>query len=99
MVKVFKTPADIFMPTAFTPNGDGKNDKIFPICVGIQKLVFFRIYNRWGQLVFSTNEIGRGWDGMIGSAQSSTENFVYMVQGIDYMGKVISKKGNVVLVR
>lgn len=98
-VKVYKTNADIFMPNAFSPNGDGKNDVIRPILIGIKQLVFFRVYNRWGQLVFSTTQAGKGWDGTINGSQQSTENFVYMVQAIDYMGKVISKRGNIVLVR
>lgn len=98
-VRIFKTPADIFMPNAFTPNGDTKNDVIMPVCAGIQKLVFFRIYNRWGQLVFSTSEIGKGWDGRLGGVLLTSDNFVYMIQAIDYTGKVINKKGNVVLIR
>lgn len=98
-VTVFKTGADIFMPSAFTPNGDGHNDQIIPICVGVQQLNYFRIYNRWGQLVFSTSVIGRGWDGRIGGTMQASSNFVYMVQGIDYTGRVITKKGNLLLVR
>jgi gliding motility-associated-like protein len=62
-------------------------------------LNYFRIYNRWGQLVFSTSQMGQGWDGTIGGSLQSTGNFVYMAQGIDYTGKVIFMKGNVVLIR
>ena len=98
-VTVFKTGPDIFVPKAFTPNGDGLNDVIKPICVGIQQLNYFRIYNRWGQLIFSTSEIGRGWDGKINGVEQSTNNFVYMAQGIDYTGKIIFKKGNIALIR
>jgi gliding motility-associated-like protein len=98
-VTVFKTPPEIFVPTGFTPNGDGKNDVIYPICVGIRQLNFFRMYNRWGQLVFSTNQMGKGWDGMIGGVPQGSNNFVYMVQGVDYTGKTIFKKGNIVLIR
>jgi gliding motility-associated-like protein len=98
-VTIFKTGPDIFVPSAFTPNGDGKNDIIKPICVGISQLNYFRIYNRWGQLVFSTSQMGKGWDGTIGGSLQATGNFVYMAQGIDYTGKVIFKKGNVVLIR
>lgn len=98
-VKIFKTGADIFMPSAFTPNGDGSNDVIRPIMAGIKQLNFFRVYNRWGQLVFSTSQPGKGWNGVLGSSQQSTDNFVYMVQAVDYLGKVITKKGNFILVR
>jgi gliding motility-associated-like protein len=98
-VKIFKTPADIFVPSAFTPNGDGRNEVIRPVLVGIQELKFFRVYNRWGQLVFSTSQANKGWDGTIAGAKQTTQNFVYMVQAVDYTGKEIVKRGNFVLIR
>jgi gliding motility-associated-like protein len=98
-IKIFKTPADIFVPSAFTPNADGHNDVIRPVLVGIQQLSFFRVYNRWGQMVFSTSEANKGWDGTVGGNKQATDNFVYMVQAVDYTGKVIVKRGNFVLVR
>jgi gliding motility-associated-like protein len=98
-VKIFKTGADIFVPSAFTPNGDGKNDVIRPVMAGVKQLNFFRVYNRWGQLVFSTSEANKGWDGNLGGGKQATQNFVYMVQAVDYLGNVIVKRGNFVLVR
>ncbi|HEY2721469.1 MAG TPA: gliding motility-associated C-terminal domain-containing protein [Chitinophagaceae bacterium] len=98
-VKLFKTGPDIFVPSGFTPNGDGRNDILKPICVGIKQLNFFRVYNRWGQLVYSTSSIGIGWDGNLSGQPQSTGNFVYIAQGVDYTGKVIFKKGNVMLIR
>jgi gliding motility-associated-like protein len=98
-VKVFKTGPEIFVPGAFTPNGDGLNDVIRPILAGIKQMNYFRLYNRWGQLVFSTTVSGKGWDGRIGGKEQPTGNFVYVVQAIDYTGRIISKKGNVVLIR
>jgi gliding motility-associated-like protein len=98
-VKVFLTPPDIFVPNAFSPNGDGRNDVIRPVCVGITQLNFFRLYNRWGQMVFSTTEINKGWDGTLGGKLQASGTFVYTAQGIDYMGKALTKKGVVVLIR
>jgi gliding motility-associated-like protein len=98
-VTIFKTGPDIFVPGAFTPNNDGNNDFIYPICVGIKQLNFFKMYNRWGQLIFSTSQMGKGWDGKIGGTPQGTNNFVYMVQGVDYTGKTIFKKGNIILIR
>ncbi len=98
-VRVFKTNPSVFVPTAFTPNNDGLNDVIRPITVGIQKINYFSIYNRWGQLVFTTTEIGKGWDGRIhGTAQPSSV-FVWMVSAVDYLGKSIFEKGTVTLIR
>ena len=98
-VTIFKTGPDIFVPTGFTPNNDGRNDKIFPICVGIARLEYFRVFNRWGQLVFQTSRMGEGWDGRINGQLQDTNNFVFMVQGTDYTGRVIFKKGSIMLIR
>ncbi len=98
-VTIFKTSPDIFIPTGFTPNSDGRNDILRPILAGIQRFNYFRIYNRWGQLLFSTTEEGAGWDGSFGRQEQPSGTYVFMAQGVDYQGKVISKKGTVVLIR
>jgi gliding motility-associated-like protein len=98
-VQIFKTGPDIFVPTAFTPNGDGKNDLLKAIPVGIKSMGYFRVYNRWGALVFSSNQLGVGWDGTIDGKQQPTGTFVYMTTAIDYLGNAITKKGTVVLIR
>jgi gliding motility-associated-like protein len=99
IVRVFRTNPDIFVPTAFTPNKDGKNDILKPICVGISQLDYFRIYNRWGQLLFETKETERGWDGSVNGTEQSSGTFVFMVRGTDFTGKIINKNGTVVLIR
>jgi len=97
-IKVFKGP-EIYMPTGFTPNGDGKNDKFKPFTVGITNLNYFRVYSRWGQLLFSTTKLNDGWDGRITGADQPTGTYVWMVQGVARDGKVITKKGTVTLIR
>lgn len=99
IITVFKTGPDIFVPTAFTPNGDGRNDLLKPICVGISRLNYFRLFNRWGQLVFATNMIGKGWDGMINGRVQDTNTFVFIAEGIDYTGKKVFRKGTTTLIR
>lgn len=98
-VKVFKTGPDLFIPTAFTPNDDGKNDILKPVPVGIKNLQYFRIYNRWGQMIFSTSSIGSGWDGIFKGKEQATGTYVYAAQATDYLGKIIFKKGTLVLIR
>jgi len=98
-VIVYKTMPGIFMPDAFTPNADGKNDVIRPVLVGIASLEYFRVFNRWGQLVFSTTQNANGWDGSIGGKIQDPGAFVYVVQAKDYTGKTIFKKGSFVLVK
>lgn len=99
LVKIYKTVPMVFVPTAFTPNNDGRNDVIRPIAVGIQKINYFRIYNRWGQMVFSTSTNGHGWDGRIGGALQGTNVFVWIVSAVDYLGKPYFQKGTVTLIR
>lgn len=98
-VTVFKTIPYVFVPTAFTPNNDGLNDDVRPIAVGISKINYFSVYNRWGQLVFTTTINGKGWDGRIKGVLQSTNVFVWMVNAIDYTGKPLFLKGTVTLIR
>ena len=67
-IKVYIGP-EIYVATAFTPNNDGLNDALKAIPVGITSFHFFKIYNRWGQEVFSTNDPKRGWDGKYKGSQ------------------------------
>lgn len=98
-VYVFKTNPYVFVPTAFTPNNDGRNDVIRPIAVGVEKINFFSIYNRWGELVFTTTANKQGWDGRIGGVLQSSNVYVWMVSAVDYTGKTIFLKGTVTLIR
>jgi gliding motility-associated-like protein len=98
-VKVFTTNPQVFVPTAFTPNGDGLNDVIRPIAVGIQQINYFRIFNRWGELVFTTTTNEQGWDGTIGGKPQATNTYVWLVEAVDYLGRKFFKKGTVTLIR
>lgn len=98
-IKVYKGP-DIYVPSGFTPNNNGKNDKLIPFPVGIKELKYFRVYNRWGQLVYATKKLNEGWDGRIkGVDQPSSSTFVWMVQGVTKDDKIITKTGTVILIR
>lgn len=96
-IKVFKTLPDIFVPNAFAPLG--VNRILRPIPVGISQFNFFRVYNRWGQLIFETRNAGEGWDGTINGQLQDSGTFVWMASGIDFTGKAIFRKGTAVLVR
>jgi gliding motility-associated-like protein len=97
-VRVFRGP-DIYVPNAFTPNGDGRNDKFYPVPVGIKSLNYFRVFNRWGQLVFSTNQLNEGWDGTLSGLKQGNGTFVWMAEAITKENKIITKKGTVTLIR
>jgi len=70
----------LFVPNAFTPNGDGRNDIFRPLLVG--NIVWFRftVYNRWGQKVFETHTAGQGWDGRVGGVAAPDGAFVWYCQ-------------------
>ncbi len=96
-IKVFKTAPDIFVPNAFSPGG--RNRVLRPIPVGIARLEYFRVFNRWGQLVYQTSQTGQGWDGTIGGVAQGTGTYVWQVRGKDFTGKTIIKQGTALLVR
>lgn len=98
MVKVIKG-AEIFVPTAFTPNNDGLNDLLRPTLMGIKDLQFFRIFNRWGQLLFETKTKRAGWDGRINGKLQAAGVVVWVAQGVGVDGKVHLKRGTTLLVR
>lgn len=98
-VKIFAGLPSVYVPTAFTPNGDGKNDLLKPIAAGIQRIEYFNIYNRWGQLVFSSGLNTQGWDGIIGGQPQGSNVFLWIVKAVDYKGKSYFNKGTVTLIR
>ncbi|MBO9199623.1 MULTISPECIES: T9SS type B sorting domain-containing protein [Niastella] len=98
-VKVFQTVPTVFVPNAFTPNGDGKNDLLRPIAVGIAHIDYFEVFNRWGQLVFRTSTNEHGWDGTIAGKLQPSGTYVWMVKAVDYTGAPYVQRGTLVLVR
>jgi gliding motility-associated-like protein len=97
-VRVYKGP-DIYVATGFTPNGDGKNDKFTPFPVGIKSYKYFRVFNRWGQLIFSTTKLHDGWDGKLGGRDQPSGVYVWMIEGMTKDDRPITKKGTVTLIR
>jgi gliding motility-associated-like protein len=98
-VKIFRTAPDIFVADAFTPNNDGLNDIFRAMPVGIKQFDYIKIFNRWGQLMFSSNTSEEGWDGTFKGKEQASDTFVWMARGTDYLGRVIEKKGTLLLLR
>jgi gliding motility-associated-like protein len=98
LVKTYSKTA-IYVPTAFTPNGDLRNERLRPFLFGFIKVNYFRIYNRWGKLLFSTNSDLPGWDGKIENAPTGIQTVVWMIEAIDVDGKVHNQQGTTVLYR
>lgn len=97
-IKVFRTNPQIFVPNAFRPDG-GQNNRLRPIPVGITQLEYFRVFNRWGQLVFQTTQHGMGWDGKLGGKPQDSGMYVWEVRGKDFTGKTVVQKGIAMLIR
>ena len=97
-VKVFNALPDLLVPTVFI--NDGRMRSLTPVPVGITEVLYFRVYNRMGQLVYSTKDIGKGWDGMINGSPAEVGTYVWMAQGKDYKGNIHQPQtGTVVLLR
>lgn len=94
LIKTFTGPA-IYVPTAFTPNGDGKNETLRPVYVGIRELKQFSVFNRWGQLVFTTNQMQKSWEGR--DAMPGT--YVWLIRAVNALGQSIVQKGTVTIIR
>lgn len=98
-IYIFETQPEVFIPTAFTPNGDGKNDVFRPTVAGMKQFMYLRIYNRWGQLLFNSGRADQGWDGTLNGTKQESGTYVYTIQAIDYNNKPYFKRGTFVLIR
>jgi gliding motility-associated-like protein len=99
-VHVFFIEPGFYVPNAFTPNGDGKNDLFRPIAIGMKSIDNFRVYNRWGQLLYSSTDMnGGGWDGSFAGKKQDPATFVWYAEGTDYKNNKIKKRGSVILIR
>jgi gliding motility-associated-like protein len=93
---------DVFLPRAFIPNNPvmTENKILKPVYVGIKELKSFRVFDRFGHIIFSTNNMAHFWDGTTNNGKlSPTETYSWIIVAIDTQGKQIIKKGNVTLIR
>jgi gliding motility-associated-like protein len=88
----------ISVPNAFAPSSS-VNGKLKVILNGIARLRFFRIYNRWGNLVYEGEDIADGWDGTLGGVSQPQGVYVYEAEAVTDKGKILRKQGNVTLLR
>lgn len=88
------------VPSVFSPNGDGLNDIIRPIMAGYPNLTFFKIYNRWGQLVYTMNNANTGgWDGTFNNKTAETGVYFWHAIVLNPKGEEEEFKGDLTLVR
>lgn len=89
----------LFVPNAFSPNGDGHNDHFYPFLYCDMEFSRFFVYNRWGEQVFFTNKQGDGWDGNFQGRYADMGVYFWYFEGKDESGTPVSRKGDVMLIR
>lgn len=90
---------EVYMPTAFTPNNDGKNDVMRPTVKGYISNARFMVYDRWGQTIFSTSNVTQGWNGRHNGVSCVPGTYVYTLSGYDIHNLPIRLNGTFVLMR
>lgn len=88
----------IYVPNAFSPGKDGRNDYLRPAMMSFKQLNYFRIYDRWGKLLFETKSDMPGWDGKVKGQYAESQTVVWMVEGIDIDGRVVKQQGTTILI-
>ncbi|MBS1782103.1 MAG: gliding motility-associated C-terminal domain-containing protein [Bacteroidetes bacterium] len=91
--------SSVFVPTGFTPNGDGKNDKLKPFGIGYRNINYFRVFNRWGQQVFYSTDFNDGWDGIFNGVPQEIGTYFWVLSMTDRYGKELLVKGDAALLR
>ncbi len=86
------------VPTGFTPNGDGTNDIVFVRGFSIREMEF-KIFNRWGEMVFESTDPKKGWDGTFNGKPQEMDSYAYVLHAVFKDGTVFNKKGNITLIR
>ncbi len=89
----------IYVPTVFTPGNDGKNDLLRPLLMSFVKVNYFRIYDRWGKLLFEMKNDRPGWDGRVNGQPVEMQTVVWVIEAIDVDGVVHREQGTTVLIR
>jgi len=89
----------LFVPSAFTPNSDGVNDLLIPMLFGQIDNIDFRIYNRWGEIIYSSKTPGQGWNGLRNGLPQDTGMFIWICRYQLKGQPVKTEKGTVLLIR
>ncbi len=97
-ILVLKKPG-FYLPTAFTPNGDGLNDEVQPYLIGMKGLKSFSVFNRWGNLVFYTSTYGKTWNGKSQGVDQDPGVYVWYIEFYNFDNKKVTEKGTITLIR
>lgn len=103
-VNVICDGANVFIPNTFSPNGDGANDIFYPRGSGLFSIRTFRVFNRWGEVMFEKNECmpndpTAGWDGTYKGRKLATDVFIYTIEVVCNNSSIMIFKGNIALLQ
>ncbi len=103
-VSVLCQAEQVFIPNSFTPNGDGHNDVFYPRGKGLSIITSFKVFDRWGELLFErkniqTDDPSVGWDGEFRGVVLSPDVYVYIMEAICETGEPINWKGDIMIMR
>lgn len=100
LVRIFDEQ-DVFVAGGFTPNNDGRNDRVYPILVGVASFHYLKIFNRWGNLVFQTDSTdpAKGWDGRYMGKDQPADTYTWILEARGNNGRLINKSGSIILIR
>jgi len=95
---IVEEPLNVFAPNAFSPNGDGLND-YFEIKTQLVKRLQVTIYDRFGNIIYQSNDVNFKWDGTVNGSPAPEGAYVYTIKGEFYNGKSFEQKGSVTIIR
>jgi gliding motility-associated-like protein len=103
-VRVICNDGNLFIPNTFSPNADGRNDRFYPRGTGISSIKSLKVFNRWGEMVFSresfnANDAAAGWDGIYKGTVLSPDVYVYTCEVVCMNNEVLLYRGDVTLLR
>lgn len=98
LMQILKKPG-YYLPTAFTPNGDGLNDDVRPYLVGMKSLKSFSVFNRWGNLVFLSKREGEAWNGKSNGVNQDNGVYVWILEFYTNDNKLVTEKGTITIIR
>jgi gliding motility-associated-like protein len=98
MITVNPLEKDLFVPNVFSPNGDGKNDRLFVYGNYIAQ-VDMHIFNQWGEQIFVIDKKSTGWDGTYKGKPQPVGVYVYVLKAVLTDGRTVNVKGSITLVR
>lgn len=104
LVKALCQSSNLFVPNTFSPNEDGSNDVFYPRGIGIDRVRYLRVFNRWGEVVFErynmpVNSALQGWNGTWKGKKANADVYIYQLEAYCQSGELITVTGNVTLIR